>query len=240
MEKCRTCQRRKVQRRMESKANANAPIHYLITSSVKTIVKERQLSDTFIVDLMGHEAWFTIYIGIIFRKLDRSFPPLPLDTDTILTRKVDVGFKKSAENFDTLYELCSLILGDKSLQSNSQFYSVYAITSRASNPPKTIAWFRLVLRIVRIGDFYDIPTSGILTTSGNTSFQTSQTVSEFYDVIGKQTVGDYYDVIGRIGSISTLKVLIPDIPDIGDFYDECEPGCPKNRNSRKNPNIGKS
>ena len=33
---------------------------------------------------------------------------------------------------------------------------------------------------------------------------------------------------------------VPDIPDVGDFYDECEPGCPKNRNSRKNPSIGKS
>ena len=33
---------------------------------------------------------------------------------------------------------------------------------------------------------------------------------------------------------------VPDIPDIGDFYDECEPGCPKNRNSHKNPSIGKS
>ena len=31
------------------------------------------------------------------------------------------------------------------------------------------ACFPLFLRIVRIGDFYDIPTSGILTTSGNTS-----------------------------------------------------------------------
>ena len=57
------------------------------------------------------------------------------------------------------------------------------------------AWFPLVLRIVRIGDFYDINTSGILTTSGNTSSQKSQ------------TVGDFYDVIGRIGIISTLKVL---------------------------------
>ena len=57
------------------------------------------------------------------------------------------------------------------------------------------AWFPHVLRIVRIGDFYDIPTSGILTTSGNTSSQKSQ------------TVGDFYDVIGRIGIISTLKVL---------------------------------
>ena len=27
---------------------------------------------------------------------------------------------------------------------------------------------------------------------------------------------------------------VPDIPDVGDFYDECEPDCPKNRNSRKN------
>ena len=57
------------------------------------------------------------------------------------------------------------------------------------------AWFPLVLTIVRIGDFYDIPTSGILTTSGNTSSQKSQ------------TVGDFYDVIGIIGIISTLKVL---------------------------------
>ena len=57
------------------------------------------------------------------------------------------------------------------------------------------AWFPLVLRIVRIGDFYDIPTSGTLTTNGNTSSQKSQ------------TVGDFYDVIGRIGIISTLKVL---------------------------------
>ena len=57
------------------------------------------------------------------------------------------------------------------------------------------AWFPLILRIVRISDFYDIPTSG---------------------------------------------TLIPDIPDVGDFYDKCEPGCPKNRNSHKNPSIGKS
>ena len=57
------------------------------------------------------------------------------------------------------------------------------------------AWFPLVLSIVRIGDFYDLSTSGILTTIGNTPSQTSQ------------TVGYFYDVIGRIGSISTLKVL---------------------------------
>ena len=57
------------------------------------------------------------------------------------------------------------------------------------------AWFPLVPRIVRIGDFYDIPTSRILTTSGNTSSQKAQ------------TVGDFYDVIGRIGITSTLKVL---------------------------------
>ena len=68
------------------------------------------------------------------------------------------------------------------------------------------AFFPLVLRIVRIGDFYDILTSGILLTSVNTL---------------SQTVGDFYDVIGRIGSISTLEVLIPDIRDVGDFYDEC-------------------
>ena len=30
------------------------------------------------------------------------------------------------------------------------------------------AWFPLVLRIVRIGDFHDLPMSGILTTSVNT------------------------------------------------------------------------
>ena len=39
------------------------------------------------------------------------------------------------------------------------------------------------------------PWSGILTTSGNTSSQKSQ------------TVGDFYNVIGRIGIISTLKVM---------------------------------
>ena len=58
------------------------------------------------------------------------------------------------------------------------------------------AWFPLVLRIVRIGDFYDIPTPGILTTSGNASSQKSQ-----------KSVGDFYDVIGRIGIIPTFKVL---------------------------------
>ena len=102
-----------------------------------------------------------------------------------------------------------------------------------------MAWFPLVLRIVRIGDFYDLPTSRILTTSGNTQ---------------SQTVGDFYDVIERIGSISTLKVLSQTVPDVGDFYDECEheiclsgtlpddcePGCPENSNSRKNLGIGKS
>ena len=76
------------------------------------------------------------------------------------------------------------------------------------------------------GNLKDIPTSGTLTTNGNTSSQKSQ------------TVGDFYHVIRRIGIISTLKV--PDIPDVGDFCDECEPGCPKNRNSRKNPSVGKS
>ena len=83
-------------------------------------------------------------------------------------------------------------------------------------------------RALRIGDFYDLPTSGILTTSVNTPSQTSQ------------TVGDFYDVIGRIGSISTLKlhprrsptsaILTMDMkfaclgrsPTIGDFYNECE------------------
>ena len=53
------------------------------------------------------------------------------------------------------------------------------------------AWFQLVLRIIRIWDFYDFPVSGILTTHGNTP---------------SQTVGDVYDVIARIGSISTLKI----------------------------------
>ena len=56
------------------------------------------------------------------------------------------------------------------------------------------AWFPLVLRILRLRDFYDFPTSGILTTSVNTASQATQTVS------------DFYDVIGRIGKISTLKV----------------------------------
>ena len=69
------------------------------------------------------------------------------------------------------------------------------------------AWFSLVLRIVRICDFYDLPTSGIPTTSVNTP---------------SQTVGGFYDVIGRIGSISTLKALSQTVPDVGDFYDECE------------------
>ena len=41
---------------------------------------------------------------------------------------------------------------------------------------------------------------------------------EIYDF----SVGDFYDVIGRIGSISTLKVLSQTVPDVGDFYDECE------------------
>ena len=72
------------------------------------------------------------------------------------------------------------------------------------------AWLPLVLRIVRIWDFYNLPTSGILTTSVNTPSQTSQ------------MVGDFYDAIGRIGSISTLKVLSQKVPDVGDFYDECE------------------
>ena len=67
------------------------------------------------------------------------------------------------------------------------------MTLKFEQNPK--AWFPLVLRIVRIGDFYDIPTSGILRTSGNTSSQKSQ------------TIGDFYDVIGRIGIISHLKVL---------------------------------
>ena len=70
------------------------------------------------------------------------------------------------------------------------------------------AWFPLVLRIVGIGHFYDLPTSVIFTTSVNTPSQTSQ------------TVGDFYDVIGRIGSVSTLKILSQTFP--GDFYDECE------------------
>ena len=70
-------------------------------------------------------------------------------------------------------------------------------------------WFLLVLRIVRIGDIYNLPTSGILTTSVNTPSQTSQ------------TVGNFYDVIGRIGSIYILKVLSQTVPDVGDFYDEC-------------------
>ena len=34
-----------------------------------------------------------------------------------------------------------------------------------------------------------------------------------------QMVGEFYDVIGRIGSISTLKVLSQTVPDVGD---ECE------------------
>ena len=89
------------------------------------------------------------------------------------------------------------------------------------------AWFPLVLRIVRVGDFYDLLTSEILTTSLSTPSQTSQ------------TIGHFYDVIGRIGSISILKVLSPtsaiitmsvnikfvclgSSPTIGDFYNKCE------------------
>ena len=79
---------------------------------------------------------------------------------------------------------------------------------------------RLKPRIVRIEDFYDIPMSGILTTSGKTASQTFQMVGDFYDFPTSgilttsgntasqtsQMVGDFYDVIGRIESISTLKV----------------------------------
>ena len=46
------------------------------------------------------------------------------------------------------------------------FYELRYCTSSG-----TKAWFPLVLRIVRIGDFYDLPTSGILTTSVNTPSQ---------------------------------------------------------------------
>ena len=46
------------------------------------------------------------------------------------------------------------------------------------------------LRIIRIGDLYDIPTSGVFTTSGNTV---------------SQTVSNFYDVVGRIKNICTLK-----------------------------------
>ena len=60
---------------------------------------------------------------------------------------------------------------------------------------------------LRIGNFYDFPTSGILTTSVNTAYQTA---------------GNVYDVIGRIGSISTLKVHPRRSPTVGDFYDDCE------------------
>ena len=58
-----------------------------------------------------------------------------------------------------------------------------------SNFQSLKAWFPRVLRIVRIGDFEDIPTSGILSSRKS------------------QTVGDFYDLIGRIGIIFTLKVL---------------------------------
>ena len=57
------------------------------------------------------------------------------------------------------------------------------------------AWFPLVLRIIRMRDFYDFLASEILMTSGNTPI--SQTF---------QTVHDFYDMIRRIKSISTLKV----------------------------------
>ena len=66
---------------------------------------------------------------------------------------------------------------------------------------------RLVGKSIRNGDFYDFPTSGSLTTSVNTPSQTSQTVGDFYDMIG---------------GISTLNVLSQTVPDVSDFYDESE------------------
>ena len=53
----------------------------------------------------------------------------------------------------------------------------------------------------------NFPTSWVLTISVNTPPQTSQMVS------------DFYDVIGRTGSISTLKVLSQTVCN---FYNECE------------------
>ena len=61
--------------------------------------------------------------------------------------------------------------------------------------------------VLRIGDFNDLQTSWILTTSGNTP---------------SQMVGDFYYMIRIIGSISTLKVLSHMVPNVRNFYNECE------------------
>ena len=66
------------------------------------------------------------------------------------------------------------------------------------------AWFRLVRRIVRVGDFYDLLRSGILTISVNTPFQTSQTVGNFYDECEHKIC------------------LSGTVADDRDFYDKCE------------------
>ena len=56
--------------------------------------------------------------------------------------------------------------------------------------------------VLRIGDFNDLQTSGILTTSRNTP---------------SQMVGDFYYRIRIIGSISTLKVLSHMVPNVRNF-----------------------
>ena len=87
------------------------------------------------------------------------------------------------------------------------------------------AWLPLVLRIVRIEDFYDLSTSGILTTSVNTPSQKSQTVGDFYDVIG--SIRSYCPRRSPTSAISTMSVNIKFVclgrsPTILDFYDERE------------------
>ena len=89
-----------------------------------------------------------------------------------------------------------MCLGETHAEFYAQFYSINTLLNKA--------WFPLV---VRIGDFYDLPTSGFLITSVNTP---------------SQTVGDFYDVIGRIRSISTFEGISQTVSDIGHFYDECE------------------
>ena len=62
------------------------------------------------------------------------------------------------------------------------------------------------------------------TNRKNRGFLRSADVWDSYDQCENptqtsQTVGNFYDVIGKIGSISTLKVLSQKVPDVGEFYD---------------------
>ena len=77
--------------------------------------------------------------------------------------------------------------------------------------------------------FYDLSTSGILTTSANTPSQTSQMFGNFYDVIGRFGNVSTFNCPRRspTSAILTMSVNIKFAcmglsPMIGDFYDECE------------------